>query len=144
VSRATTAKTGGGGEMITDEVKNYRARTVPLVDELQAIVDRLAEGKARDELLFTSPNGQHLREGNWRRNVGWAAAITRLGLVGFRIHDLRHTAASAWIAKGADVKVVQRILGHQSATMTLDLYGHLWDTSLWDAAKRVHRHHTDI
>ena len=51
-------------------------------------------------------------------------------------HPPRHTAASAWIAKGADVKVVQRILGHQSATMTFDLYGHLWDMSLWDAAKR--------
>jgi hypothetical protein len=31
---------------------------------------------------------------------------------------------------------VQRILGHESATITLDLYEHLWDTSLWDAAKR--------
>ena len=34
------------------------------------------------------------------------------------------------------MKVVQRILGHESATMTLDLYGHLWDSSLWDAADK--------
>ncbi len=40
-------------------------------------------------------------------------------------HELRHTAASLAIASGADVKVVQRMLGHKSATMTLDLYGHL-------------------
>jgi Ca2+/H+ antiporter len=40
-------------------------------------------------------------------------------------HALRHTAASLAIASGANVKVVQTMLGHQSATMTLDLYGHL-------------------
>lgn len=38
-------------------------------------------------------------------------------------HDLRHTAASLLIAAGADVKAVQVILGHASATMTMDLYG---------------------
>ena len=54
-----------------------------------------------------------------------------------RIHDLRHTAASLAIASGADVKAVQRMLGHASATMTLDLYGHLWDRGLDDVADRM-------
>jgi integrase len=45
---------------------------------------------------------------------------------GFHPHELRHTAASLAIASGADVKVVQQILGHKSATMTLDLDGHLF------------------
>jgi len=142
VQRAMTAKKGGG-ELVVGEVKNYQARTVPLVDELQPIVDRLADGKTRDQLLFTSPTGKALRESNWRRATDWYRVIKKLGFAPFRIHDLRHTAASMWIAKGADVKVVQRILGHESATMTLDLYGHLWDTSLWDAAKRfTHTSHT--
>lgn len=56
---------------------------------------------------------------------------------GFRVHDLRHTCASVWLGAGADPKVVQRILGHASATMTMDLYGHLIDQNLWDAAKKV-------
>ena len=43
---------------------------------------------------------------------------------GLNPHALRHTAASLAIAGGAHVKVVQTMLGHQSATMTLDLYGH--------------------
>jgi hypothetical protein len=38
---------------------------------------------------------------------------------------VRHTAASLAIASGANVKVVQTMLGHKSAAMTLDLYGHL-------------------
>jgi integrase len=42
-----------------------------------------------------------------------------------RIHDLRHTCASLAIASGADVLVLQRMLGHASAAMSLDRYGHL-------------------
>ncbi len=57
-----------------------------------------------------------------------------LGFAPLRIRDLRHTAASVWIAAGADVKVVQRVLGHATASMTVDLYGHLMDRSLWDTA----------
>jgi hypothetical protein len=45
-------------------------------------------------------------------------------------HLLRHTAASLATASGADVKVVQQMLGHASATMTLDTYGHLFDDRL--------------
>jgi len=42
-----------------------------------------------------------------------------------------------WLAAGADPKVVQRVLGHASASMTMDLYGHLVDGNLWQAARMV-------
>jgi site-specific recombinase XerC len=45
-------------------------------------------------------------------------------------HELRHTATSLAIASGANVKVVQTMLGHRSATITLDLYGHLFPDQL--------------
>lgn len=38
---------------------------------------------------------------------------------------LRHTCASLATAAGADIKVLQRMLGHSSAALTLDRYGHL-------------------
>jgi len=38
-------------------------------------------------------------------------------------HDLRHTAASLASSAGANVKAVQKMLGHASAAMTLDPYG---------------------
>jgi hypothetical protein len=56
---------------------------------------------------------------------------------GFRVHDLRHTAASVWLAAGADPKVVQRVLGHATAAMTMDLYGHMIGANLWQAARLV-------
>ncbi|HEY0998636.1 MAG TPA: tyrosine-type recombinase/integrase, partial [Streptosporangiaceae bacterium] len=54
-----------------------------------------------------------------------------------RLDDLRHTAASVWLGAGADPKVVQRVLGHATASMTMDLYGHLVDANLWQAARLV-------
>ena len=53
-------------------------------------------------------------------------ALARAGLEPFRFHDLRHFAVSALIAAGADIKLLQAIAGHASATMTLDTYGHLF------------------
>jgi len=41
------------------------------------------------------------------------------------VHDLRHTAARLAISAGANVKVVQQMLGHASAAMTLDTYADL-------------------
>ena len=57
-----------------------------------------------------------------------------MGLPGFHPHLLRHTAASLAIAAGANVKVVQSMLGHKTATMTLDLYGHLFADQLDEVA----------
>jgi integrase len=68
------------------------------------------------------------------------AAAAGHGIAGFHPQELRHTAASLAIASGADVKVVQQMLGHKSATMTLDLYGHLFGDRLdvvADATQRV-------
>jgi len=50
---------------------------------------------------------------------------------------LRHTAASLAISAGANVKVVQRMLGHASAAMTLDVYSDLFADDL-DAVADAH------
>ena len=71
-----------------------------------------------------------MSEPNWKRSVGWRSATGKIGRPTFRVHDLRHTCASLWLGAGADPKVVQRILGHASAAMTLDLYADLFDDDL--------------
>ena len=47
-----------------------------------------------------------------------------------RLHDLRHTCASLAISAGANIKVVQKLLGYKSAVLTLDRYGHLFPDDL--------------
>jgi integrase len=88
-----------------------------------------------DAWLFAAPGGGPLRMSNWKRSVGWSAATTATGHHDFRVHDLRHTAASVWLAAGAAPKVVQRVLGHATASMTMDLYGHLVDGNLWRVSR---------
>lgn len=53
------------------------------------------------------------------------------------VHDLRHTAASLAVSAGASVKAVQRMLGHTSAAMTLDVYSDLFDDDLKAVAVAV-------
>jgi integrase len=52
-------------------------------------------------------------------------------------HALRHTAASLAISAGANPKVVQRMLGHASAAMTLDVYADLFESDLDSVAENV-------
>jgi integrase len=52
------------------------------------------------------------------------------GCDGVRLHDLRHTCASLAISAGANVKVVEKLLGHKSAVLTLDKYGRLFADDL--------------
>ena len=52
-------------------------------------------------------------------------------------HDMRHTAASLAISSGANVKAVQRMLGHASAAMTLDTYSDLFDDDLQTVSKSM-------
>lgn len=60
----------------------------------------------------------------------WHSALRRAGLdERLRLHDLRHAYASALIHAGESVKVVQARMGHASAMVTLDVYGHLWPDS---------------
>lgn len=51
-------------------------------------------------------------------------------------HDLRHTCASLAISAGANIKVLQTLMGHKTATLTLDRYGHLFPDDLGGIAER--------
>lgn len=53
------------------------------------------------------------------------------------LHDLRHSAASFAVSTGASVKVVQNMLRHRSAAMTLDVYADLFDQDADDVAERI-------
>ena len=54
-------------------------------------------------------------------------------------HSLRHTAASLAVKSGANVKAVQRMLGHASAAMTLDTYADLFEDDLDDVGDALDR-----
>ena len=99
--------------------------------------------KKRDDLVFTGADGGVMRGTNFRPRF-FDPAIDRLREVDpdfpdITMHDLRHTAASLAISAGANVKAVQRRLGHASAAMTLDVYADLCDDDLDTVANALDR-----
>jgi integrase len=83
------------------------------------------------------PAGSMMRLSNWRRAT-FMPARYRAGVSDrFRIHDLRHTAASLMIQAGYPPKMLQEIMGHASITTTLDLYGHLYPGEMDRYAERL-------
>lgn len=113
--------------------KTHRSRSVPYPEFLALPIAQLAESKSRDDLLF-GDGRIHVRLPSSRN--GWftvAVHACRTADPAFpRVtpHDLRHTAASLAVQAGAHVKAVQRMLGHASAAMTLDVYADLFDDDL--------------
>jgi integrase len=87
-----------------------------------------------DALVFTDMRGGVLRNSNWRARVFQPAVeICQREddtFPSITPHDLRHTAASLAVSAGANVKAVQRMLGHAKASMTLDVYADLFDDDL--------------
>ena len=127
-----------GGVMVFGPTKNHQRRVVVLP---RLLVDPLAvhiEGKDVDDYVFSAPGGGVLRNSNFRHRV-LSPVARAAGLDGLSAHDLRHTAASLAIAAGANVKVVQQMLGHASAAMTLDVYAGLFGDDLDEVADRLDR-----
>jgi integrase len=117
------------GVMTFGPTKGHERREVPIPRFLIDDLARHVEGKSPDDLVFAGQRGAVMRSGTFRRGA-LIEATEAIGIPGFHPHELRHTAASLAIASGADVKVVQQMLGHKSATMTLDQYGHLFGDRL--------------
>jgi integrase len=70
--------------------------------------------------VFTRPSGDPMAP-DWLSRY-FRQLNTASGLPPIRLHDLRHGAASLALAAGADLKVVQDMLGHSSIVLTADTY----------------------
>lgn len=126
-----------GGHIEVGTPKTHESRSVPYPAFLDDAIEELSKGKRRDAILF-GDGVLHMRLPNSVR--GWfQGAVDRCQAADENFprvtpHDLRHTAASLAIAAGANVKAVQRMLGHASAAMTLDTYADLFEDDLDDVA----------
>ena len=100
-----------GGHIVLGTPKSHQSRTVPMPRFLTVALAAAATGKHADEPVFAMPSGTVVRLSNWRRAV-FQPARARAGLSArFRIHDLRHTAASLMIQAGHPPKMLQEIMG---------------------------------
>jgi len=130
-----------GTRVVIGTLKSNENRTVVLP---RFVIDALAEtakGKGREDLLWSRASGGYM--GPPASKESWlSGAVARCGksdptFPRITAHGLRHTAASLAISAGANPKVVQRMLGHASAAMTLDVYADLFDSDLSSVAESV-------
>lgn len=122
------------GKIIPGTPKSHESRSVPFPDFLTELLLEQCEGKPLDALVF-GDGTTHLPTPT--HGDGWFAGARNRAHdsdpsfpLSLTLHDLRHTAASLAISAGANVKAVQRMLGHASAAMTLDTYADLFDDDL--------------
>jgi integrase len=132
---------GEKGAMVVQDPKSkrgFRTFTVPgwvvgmLTEHLAA---RAVTGSDPEALVFVSLDGSPLHYSNWRQRV-WIPATEAAGLDGLHFHDLRHTAATALVDEGIDIKTAQTRLGHSEQLM-LRIYAQATEEGDRRAAERV-------
>lgn len=110
--------------------KSGRPRHVPLTDEtigvLQTLKARLPELMAQKDLMenpWVLPNP---KTGKPFQSIfnSWYSARCRAGVADLRVHDLRHSFASALVNQGIPIYDIQKLLGHQDIKTT-ERYAHL-------------------
>lgn len=135
------------GKIIPGTPKTHRARTVPVPAFLLADMLEHIEGRGPGALVVGDGVTYQAAPAAGRNWFSGAVKRCRAADPTFPVitpHDLRHTAASLAIQAGANVKAVQRMLGHASAAMTLDVYADLFEDDLdavgaaMDDARRAH------
>jgi integrase len=140
------------GQLVFSTPKGGKDRRVPLVEavalrlaahiEAYAPVAVTLPWKVPDgepvtvNLLFTTEGRKAIVRNEF--NKLWRKARTSAGVPDTRengCHVMRHTAASAWLAAGVDIRTVAEYLGHADPGFTLRTYSHLMP----DAADRARR-----
>lgn len=137
-----------GGKVEVGTPKTHERRTVPIPKILIEPLSAACRGKGREGIVFPAAGGGYAKSPG--AHTWFDGAVTRCTAaadatraaerkanpdrepstpVFARItpHDLRHTAASLAVSAGANVKAVQKMLGHKSAAMTLDTYADLFE-----------------
>ncbi|MGN7133423.1 tyrosine-type recombinase/integrase [Rhodococcoides corynebacterioides] len=138
--RLTVAEsvTDVNGHSVWGTPKTHQSRSIPVPGWLAERITASIGGRSGDGLLFPAPGGGVMRNQNARRDW-FDKAVAQARIPRITPHQLRDTAASLAISSGANVKAVQRMLGHASAAMTLDIYAGLFEDDLNDVADRMPR-----
>jgi integrase len=123
-----------GGSIAVKETKTASSRrTVQLPQfTIEALHEQrkqlVAEGLAGCDLVFPTKRGTHMRRSNLHQRY-FKPALKAAGLPPVKFHALRHSAATWLLSLGATPQDVASILGHSSASFTMNTYTHTLQAS---------------
>ncbi|MCF8549430.1 MAG: site-specific integrase [Pontimonas sp.] len=119
----------GKGQRIEGPPKNRKPRVIPIPSNLRPGFLDATKGKAPGDYVFESKRGMALNDGSFRRHT-FMPAVRKLGLQGVTIHSLRHTCASLLASRNTPIPTLSNILGHATATLTLNTYAHFYENDM--------------
>jgi integrase len=111
-------------------------QTLRLHREHQQLLKASAGNRWKEnDLIFPSKVGTPRDPSNLR--LDFKRVLEKAGLPKIRFHDLRHTAASLMLNHGVPVIVASKRLGHSKPSITLDIYGHLYQEMQDEVARKM-------
>jgi integrase len=133
--RVRRSMTQVGGKLVEGNPKSEAGRrSVPIPERLMPALKARLDARTPGAPAIASPKGSRLSLENWKRAVNWRRSATEIGRPDLRVHDLRHTYASLSRRAGADLRLLQKAMGHASITVTAHTYADLFDDELDDIA----------
>jgi len=100
---------------------NRRGRSVPIERWMIDILQQCHERRQGPYVIHRDGEFLNPKTVHWR----WHKAVKSCNLPAMRLHDVRHSVATAMLAAGVPQRVVQEILGHASIVTTMNTYAHV-------------------
>lgn len=119
-------------------------RDIPLTDTIKKILGEHKEKSGilpfKTNLIFSTVNGNIMDNGIINRAI--KNTLVRLDKKGIHIehftsHALRDTFATRYIEQGGNMKTLQKLLGHGSITITMDLYAHVLPDTMQEEMQKI-------
>ena len=127
--------------------KRDRQRIIPIgriacdlmQEYLSTVRPGLSKQGAMTDAVFLTKNGKALgRKGAWKRFKGYCAEAG----ISAKVHTLRHSYATHLLSGGADLRIVQELLGHRDIRTT-QIYTHIDEQDLRKTHAKFHPHGKD-
>jgi integrase len=130
---------------VNDGKSDAAMRRIQVLGEGVAVLRRLVVGKAPGDLVFTVRDGRKRAEDRkpWSKNalrdVRWQRIVDEAGLTARRPtpHWLRHTHVAVCVAAKLSLPEIQRRLGHEDISTTINIYGRMIEEMNAEAAERL-------
>lgn len=142
-------RTSAGGRTVEGRPKSDTSeRTLPMTEKIRGALEsartrqkreRLAAGEAYGDGAYVVSNELGSPYNPAVLSRYWREMTVRAGLPPIRLHDARHTAATAMHLQGVPIAVIAQWIGHKDASFTMRLYAHSQDEALRSVVDLLNR-----
>jgi len=124
-------------QYVQNAAKSFTSnRTIPLSSTAYSLLESMYESETNlYSYVFHDSSGDLLSYEAMRWQINKACDIAGVRYLGQ--HVFRHTFATNCYARGCDVKVLSKLLGHSDVTITYNIYIHLFGDALEEMRKVI-------